>query len=122
MQKYDVEQFNLYGDGDKRERKTHPFWETVYLASDVDARIVELERSNASLYKVIEERGRNLTSLDHELSQAASSVECKTARILELEKALRSIVDTSRATCASANHVLVHRQLVGEANRLLMGT
>ena len=39
MQKYAVEMTALYSDSDPRERKTHPMWERVYLASDVDAMI-----------------------------------------------------------------------------------
>lgn len=39
MQKYAVELTALYGDNDPRERKTHPMWERVYLASEVEAMI-----------------------------------------------------------------------------------
>jgi hypothetical protein len=36
MKKYAVEQTSLYGPSDPRERKTHPMWTAVYLASEVD--------------------------------------------------------------------------------------
>lgn len=42
MKKFDIELTALYGPDDKRERKTHPMWEKVYLAYEADSVIKDL--------------------------------------------------------------------------------
>lgn len=70
----------------------------VYLASDVDLRISELEVERQLLNDCIGDKDK---------------------RIERLESVMRSIVGTATATSHSANYCIVHRQLIGKAREAL---
>lgn len=71
----------------------------VYLASEVDAKFKEYDDDNLALSQSVVKLG---------------------ARIAELERALRKIVDTAAPTSHHANYCVVHRQLLGDASALMV--
>lgn len=99
-----------------------------YLASEVDDVLKRQATAAIAGMNAATAISRGQVQQAHQL-RAASSPEMLeserqanailTARIAELEKALRKIVETAAPTSHHANYCVVHRQLLGDARALM---